>query len=206
MATGERRTYRPGSRNGNFRNDRNEDKMSENRLVWVRTVMGQAVLMYYGRGVDPESDEPVSEKRRKELDDMGPSVRLFLPRPNARTIIFDITSLTLDELVKLREFYNLLFDLAEPSVRLRDKVAQDAFNNGDDSYTRSYRPLGEAVVRQRSLGVDSKSVQNRLDSFLERTGGYRSNQGGVRVLSSELANSKPEEGSTKDDGSQVDEP
>lgn len=174
MMVESRHSYKPGSRNKNFRNDRSADKMSENRLAWIRTVMGQAVIMYYN---SREEGVEETEEEIDHLSELGASVRLMLPRPNARTITFDITSLTMDELVKMREFYNLLFDLAEPSVRQRDKTAQDAFDSGNDSYARSYRPIGQVVVRKGRIGKDDPSLQERLDVFLEATGGERSKQG-----------------------------
>jgi len=197
-----RKSYKPGSRNANFRNDRDEGKISENRLAWLRTAVGQAVIMFYDKKEDVEDEDP--NDNVELFARLGPSVRLFFPRPNSRTVVLDITSLTLDELIKMRELFSLLFDLAEPSVRLRDKVAQDAFNKGDDSYNRSFRPVGQVVVRTRPLGADHPSLQKRLEDFTNRVGGRLSDNGGVRISSTELAPVQSEEGSTQDNGETAD--
>lgn len=193
-------TYRPGSRNPkiNFK----DAQISENRLAWIRTNIGQAVIMYY----EKKEDIPVEDRVRGENKiEHGPTVRLMIPQPRGRAFFSDITSLTMDELVMLREFYNLLFDLAEPSILERDRIAKDAYSEGDDSYSRSYRPMAQFVIRQGKVGADSESIQHRLASLLNGTGDRRGLPRGLRGDSTELAPSESEEDGTQDNRTPPDE-
>lgn len=186
--------YRPGHRSSRYRDS---GQMSENRLAWIRTHLGQAVIMYYeedeeGYKEDEENTTPI---------EYGPTVRLMIPQKNGRTLFQDITALTLPELEMLREFYNLLFDLAEPSVRERDRIAQDAYDKGDDSYARSYRPVPQFVVRKGTVKPYGEGVLHRLESLFGGTGDKRGFTGGFRRDGNELVDSE-----SKEDGSQDNEP
>lgn len=195
--------YRPGSRNPNFRND---GKISENRLAWIRTNIGQAVILYYEDRVEVSEEEEEHDAEGKiNKVEYGPTVRLMIPQPRGKAFFSDITSLTMDELTMLREFYNLLFDLAEPSVKERDRIAKDAYSEGDDSYARSYRPVGQFVVRKGTLGPNSESVQRRLESLLDGTGDRRGLRRGVRGDSTELAPGESQEDGAQDNGTTPDE-
>ena len=196
-------TYRPGSRKKKYTDD---GRMSKNRLAWIRTRVGQAVIMYYEDPQDLDEGEDEAEQERIGKPEYGPTVRLMLPQLNGRTVFQDITALTMPELEMLREFYNLLFDLAEPSVRERDRIAQDAYAEGDDSYARSYRPVGQFVIRKGTIKPHSESVQRRLESLLEGTGDRRGFTRRVRGDGDELVDGESKEGSTQDDGTPPDEP
>lgn len=198
--------YRPGSRNPNYRND---GKISENRLAWIRTNIGQAVILYYeDHEEEPEEEDNTEDSTevKTEKIEYGPTVRLMLPQPRGRALLSDITSLTMDELTMLREFYNLLFDLAEPSVIERDRIAKDAYSEGDDSYARSYRPVGQFIVRKGTLRANSESVQRRLESLLDGTGDRRGFRRGVRGDGTELAPGESQEDGTQNDGTTPDKP
>ncbi|MEU4066702.1 hypothetical protein AB0F25_30690 [Streptomyces wedmorensis] len=60
-----------------------------------------------------------------------------------------LTNMTHEELVALREIWEHAFDLAEPVVVERDRVAREAFERGDDSNERVYRAPPAKVVRRR---------------------------------------------------------
>lgn len=189
--------YKPGSRNPKFRID---GKMSENRVTWLRTILGTAVIMFYPPGVIP--DDATDE----EKDQTGPTVRLIIPQPGRRAVSLNLTALTSAEIVLMREFYNLLFDLAEPIVRERDKVAQNAYENGDDSFARIYRQVPQLVVRSGAIGPDYESVRNRLDDLSRGVRDGFSSADGVRRVGTELASSEPEKDRTQDDEPQTDKP
>jgi hypothetical protein len=75
-----------------------------------------------------------------------------------RPIFWNLSAMTEQELEVTRQFFNNAFDLAEPVARERDKVAADAFANGDDSYHRIYRQVPQFIVRERQGRADSESV------------------------------------------------
>lgn len=182
------RLYRPGSRNPKFRSD---GRMSKNRVAWLKTFVGQFVMMRYPNDEQPEG-EPVSEE--------GPSYVLILPRRGARPLTFNITALTLEELEMTRRFFNELFDLAEPIVRHRDKVAQNAADEGDDSYARYYREIPQYVIREGELRSDDQGVLDRLADLSLRDRGVLDPDGGLRGGGSELAPGESSETESEDDG------
>lgn len=147
------RKYRPGSKNPKFRSD---GRMSENRFAWLRVVIGQFVIMHYE---DDDGLQPYGEEET-DSNEHGPTVRLVLPRMFGAPIKYNITALTLDELMKLREFFNLLFDLAEPTVRERDRIAHEALEAGDDSFARVYRQVPQFIVRGRSGRANGKGIHD----------------------------------------------
>src|SRR3954454_4710994 len=99
------RRFRPGHRDNP--QARGSGKMSGSRFAWLRTAIGQFVILRYE---DPQEDED---------PESGPTIRLFLPRPGARPVQYNLTALTEEELKLTREFFNLLFDLADPIVKQR---------------------------------------------------------------------------------------
>lgn len=123
-------TWRPGHRTNRSRL-MGTGKMSANRHAWVRTEIGQFVIM-----LEPEENE------------IGTSVRLIHPRPGARPVILNITALTMLELTAVEQFFKLLFDKARPVIEQRDKAAQLAYDQGDDSFARSYRRPPQFTVRE----------------------------------------------------------
>src|SRR5687768_14565082 len=105
------RRYKPGSRTSKFRDER----ISEERYAWLRTYLGQYVILWR----DIDEDESGKEAAT-------PTVQFMLTRPGGRPVMLNLTSLTREELDKTRQFFNMACDLAEPLVDIRDKVAEDA--------------------------------------------------------------------------------
>ena len=194
------RQYRPGSR----RFKRNEGRMSPNRLAWLRVYVGQFVIM---RGYDEESLPDVAENDNDdEVSEVGRDIRLLLPRPTGRPITFNITALTHEELIEMKKFFNLLFDLAEPIILDRDRRAQDAFDQGDESFMRSYRQVPQFVVREGTNGADDQGVHERPEDLPSgdesgsgQVGVVRGSDGGVRGAGYELAPGESEPSEPQDD-------
>jgi hypothetical protein len=182
------RLYRPGSRNPKYRRD---GRLTENRAAWLKTIGGQFVMMRY-----PNEDLP---EEYANMQEEGPTYLLVIPRKGGRPTTINITSYTLEELEMTRRFFNELFDLAEPIVRHRDKVAQDAADAGDDSYTRYYREVPQYVVRARELRQHDQRILDGLASVPDRAGAGLGTDGGVRGDGPELAAGEPTEGESEDD-------
>lgn len=201
MARPGAKRYKPGSRQKVYR----DGIMSERRVAWIRTMLGTSVVMFYPPGWTEAETEEEQEELKKIKVETGPTVRLIINRSNARPVQMNLTSLTADELNMTREFYNLLFDLAEPIVQERDRVAQDAYDNGDDGFARIYREVPQVVVRTGTIGPDYQSIRNRLENFSQRARSRLRDNGRLRGIGPELAPSEPEEGRTQDDDAPTDE-
>lgn len=167
---------------------RGTGKMSENRFAWVRVAIGQFTIMKF------EPEETDDDK------DLGASVVLFIPRPGSRGISYDMTALTSEELKVVREFFNMLFDEAEPVVSDRDRIANEALAAGDDSHARVYRQVPQFVVRKRPQRKDSEGVHDGSQNISSGDRGAGDPDCGVGRVSDELADCQSKEAGTEDDG------
>src|ERR1700738_2481536 len=66
-----------------------------------------------------------------------------------RTMRMTLTALTEDELIAMRTFLNRALALTQPIVQRLDTEAREAFDNGDDSHIRIYRPAAQLIIRER---------------------------------------------------------
>jgi hypothetical protein len=186
------REYTGGSRNQRFRKIQKGIYVKE-RIAWVSTLIGQITLYFYDEGTEiaDQSNEP------------GPTVKVLIPRLRGAAIHWELTALTIEELDAMRQFFTLAFDTAEPIVRMRDKAAQDAFTEGNDSFARVYRQLPQLVVRERP---EREHDQGILDGPSDVPSGDTDGRseggpaGGVRGLGGELADDGAPEGVSEDDG------
>jgi hypothetical protein len=196
------RQYRPGSRRGYRQSD---GRMSKNRVAWARLVIGQLILM---RGY---SDEESVEEEKDVRQERGSTYRILITRSTGgRPAQLNLTALTHEEFLIFKEFMLMAMDLAEPVIKLRDKVAQDAFDKGDDSFARIYRQVPQLVVREGTIGDDSEGVLDGLENLPdgdlsgERDGGeVPTPDGGVRGVGDELASGEPSEDQPEDDQPQA---
>lgn len=179
------RKFRPGSRNPRFRP--NNGRMSEARYAWLRTVIGQFVIMKYDN-----TPEEIDDSEEEQDHEIGPTIRLILPRVSGPPIRYNLTALTEEELRMTRKFFDLLFDLAEPVVRERDRVAQDAFDAGDDSFARIYRQVPQYVVRDRPSRADGEGVQHGSSDDAAGAGRDGGSDLGVRDDGPELVDGDPQ--------------
>ena len=177
---------RPTKGNQPRRVDRKGAYVDE-RVAWVNTAIGQMVYMHYPEV--PEQKEP------------GPTVKVLLPQQGARTVMLDFTHLTGEELDAVKQFFEMVFQAAEPIVRARDKVAEDAFAAGDDSFSRSYRQVPQFIVRQRKDAEHGEGVQHgSSDVPSGELPGSDSDAGGVRGAGSDVAHVDEAEGFAEDNG------
>lgn len=177
------RQFRPGHRNNSKLSPYGNRRLSEDRFGWVRTFLGQFVIL-----------TSVSK------DDMMLNVTLFHPRERGAPVTLGLTECTEEELLAMKELFDKAFELALPTTRRRDKVAHDAFQRGDDSYARSYRQIPQLVYREGALGTHSEGVQERPESVSPSGWGGLPDDGGVRGAGDELAKSDPQGSESEDDG------
>ncbi len=143
-----KRLYRPGSRDPKYNG---EGRLRENVIAYLSTFIGKFSIEVY----EPITTEDGYSEVRVES---GNNVRLAICAVNGRTYRYNFSALTHDELVNLKQLFDMLFDEVEPIVLARDREAQDAYENGDDSFARVYRSVPRLVVRKRSIGVDSQGL------------------------------------------------
>lgn len=146
---------RAGSRDKKYqRTDVGFGRLSDRRIMMLRTL---ATSTLHVNALNPEDHD--EENNIKIGSEKGTTFTLNIPVPGRRVpLVWNICGMTLPELEALREFFNNLFDLAEPVVRARDKAAQDAFAEGDDSYTRIYRDVPQLIVRKRQVGENGEGL------------------------------------------------
>lgn len=108
-----------------------------NRESWVR-IFGSELVLYIDDTV--QEDEP---------DGDLPEIKMSISAGTGRAKILRLTNLTRRELDVLREFLNRAIDKAEPIVDELDRRAEEAWKEGDDSYSRQYRAIPELVVREQ---------------------------------------------------------
>jgi hypothetical protein len=131
-------------------------RLSRARAAWVRTGVAQFVMLKFDNQAPPDEDD---EDDETELtNEVGNDLFLMVPQPRGKPLMLNFTAMTEIELRKTRQFFDLLFTLAEPIVKDRDKVANNALANGDDSYARIYRPVPDFIIRPGTIEPDSKSV------------------------------------------------
>jgi integrase len=133
------KSYQPGSRKSVYGQNH---KLSENRYAWIISEAGKFLILV---GKDEGS---------------GSDVVVYHPKPGSQPDVrINLTNLTGPELSALEELFRTAFEWAKPVVERRDREADDAWNRGDDSFSRNYRPLPTVVYRKRPEPQHSESVR-----------------------------------------------
>jgi hypothetical protein len=155
---------RAGSREPRFR--QGIGRMADAKIAWLRTYPTREVSVHAFDPADYDEENELPEFRSSEP---GISYVLYIPLPGRSTPLkWNLSSMTTEELEKTRQFFNHLFDLAEPVCRLRDKVAADAEANGDDSFVRQYRDLPRFVTRERKVRPNSEGLHDGSEGDAQR--------------------------------------
>lgn len=160
--TDRKRSYPLGNRKKEFQPP--IEQLSDARWAWTKNNIGLFMIMV------------------NEVDDQaGYTIRLFFPTPgSSRNISWDLTGLTAEELIAMRQIFLDAFDWALPICRVRDKEAQDAFERGDDSYIRIYRAVPQLVYRNRPESEHSEGVQHRPEDVPQVDNADGDSDAGVR--------------------------
>lgn len=130
-------------------------KQSDSRVSFLQNIIGTFSLYL--------NDSAALE------EDRTPSVVLTLPSHHKMSPTqIGLTSLTSNELNLLEEFLQLAFALTRPIITERDRIAQEAFTRGDDSYGRAYRQPSILVVRPRlRKDEETEKLFNSLIDILQ---------------------------------------
>lgn len=92
---------------------------------------------------------------------------LSISKGSARPMAIDLTRLTEKELIAFRETVLIATEAAQPICAELDQRAQEAMRNGDDSDTRSYRPVPVVLVKPRALRQYDKRLLDRREDVLQ---------------------------------------
>jgi hypothetical protein len=207
------RLFRAGARENKYRH--NPNRITPARYAWVRSVLGTFVIMRHPdlSVVEGEEAEELDDDV-KEYDpgDPGETIILTLPiKGRGRPLAWNLSSLTHAELVAIREYFDIAFELAEPVCIERDKAANEAFDSGDDSVTRIYRALPELIVRNgevaehgEGLRVGSQAVSARRVQYEPSLRGFLRSSGRLREDSGAVADPDSQPDEPEDDGATAD--
>lgn len=136
------RSYRPGSRRSDL--GKGDAELSEARWAWLRCNLGQVITM-----VNPtESGDP--------------DIKLLHTTQQSRYAL-NLTALTELELLAYKKLVDTTIDWALPIVRERDANAAAAFEQGDDRYPRSYRPLPQLIFRKGNEQAHWEELRKRSE-------------------------------------------
>jgi hypothetical protein len=191
---------RAGSRTNRFR--AGYGRVSDSRIAILRTgITNQLVIS------EIDNDE-LNKEEKFSLDAEGGMsylLNIFLPgRP--RPVSWNFSAMTTAELEATRQFFNYLFDLADPVVRERDRVANAAFEKGDDSYVRVYRPVPQFIKRERAKREHAQGVHVGPENPPQGDGSGGDLTGGLSGDGAELVDGQPQEGGIQDDWPEIDQP
>jgi hypothetical protein len=143
-----KRSYKPGHRNGK-QVAKQMGQLSRSRWGWVKVYFGQFVL-WADYALDEENNET----------DVVQDIKLLYPIPKRPPVSWNLTACTEEELNSIKHLFDTAFALALPIVRERDKEAQDALDNGDDSHSRIYRQVPQLVYREGAVVEHGEGVQH----------------------------------------------
>jgi hypothetical protein len=97
-----------------------------------------------------------------EIDSLPPDKLLFMHRGRIGSTLY-LSRMTYDEVCKLQEFINMVLDSVKDRCKRLDAKAQEAFDDGDDSFSRIYRPVPEIYVRKQPTGEHGEGVHDGHD-------------------------------------------
>src|SRR6478609_4641970 len=162
------KSYQPGQRNPRYNSNR---QYGDDRYAWVYTENSKWVILV-----------------GNEKAPSGPDVVLFHPTAGRLPdISINLTNMTAEELDAIRELLTTALDWAQPVVELRDKEAQDAQEQGDDSFSRLYRAVPTVVYRKRPQYEHDPSILGGPEDVPESDGDGAGGGGRVRGAGDGLA-------------------
>lgn len=108
-----------------------------------------------------------------DIDQLTPDIAI-LGDGSRNRVSMQLCMLTSEELAAFRKFMELAFELAEPVVAERDRLAAEALERGDDSHPRifrqkplfSVRPARRKVARALEAPIHNQLV-DKMETYKE---------------------------------------
>lgn len=129
------------------------------RESWVQLMGDEYVLYEYDDSNNDPDDEHGSDRSDSDL----PRIVMTISSRGSKPTRITLTNMTIDELEHLRRFVDRAIEKAKPICAEIDKRAEQAWEAGDDSYPRLYRPIPELHLRARREPEHDAVVQDRSD-------------------------------------------
>jgi hypothetical protein len=156
--------------------------MSDTRESWVDMPKFSAVC-FVGHDEDwlewKGDDAPI-------VDPENPPVRISITHHGKRyPTTFNFTGMTSQELAAFKAFLVRAIEMAEPICERLDQKALEAFQKGDSSFARLYRPVPKLFIREQLQPEHSEGLQERPPRLVDvaasdpAPGVLRSNDGGL---------------------------
>ncbi len=148
-------SYQPGRRN-KLPKQASKGDYAESRYAWARIEQGQFVILVHA---EPE-----------DQSESGPDIVLLIQRSklNFSTIL---SAMTEEELDAVEDILSSAIKWARPICQLRDKEANDAWEQGDDTRRRSYRAVPQLVYRKRPEPQYSQGLSDGPEDVSSGSGG-----------------------------------
>lgn len=125
------------------------------RLAWTEIFTG-SVMITRTEPLEKKAENPLGYGdlvHHPEISETGDDIILWIPSYHGSNRSFKgmfITDLREDELINLRKIFNLAIDAAMPIVKERDRIAEEAYENGETYYVRCYRPKSRLIINART--------------------------------------------------------
>lgn len=129
------------------------------RESWVQ-LMGDEYVLYEYNGDDDDSD---GDRGSDRSDSDLPRIVVAISSRGGRSTRVTLTNMTVNELEHLQRFIDRAIEKAKPICAEIDRRAEQAWEAGDDSYPRLYRPIPELHLRARREPEHDAVVQDRPD-------------------------------------------
>lgn len=174
------RKFKPGFRTG----QKTYGQVDPCQVAWLDIHYGRISIFSY-----PWEGEEVGS----EIN-LGPNVGLFLPQGKPKIML---SNLTVEELNSLRELVNMAIDLALPVAAERDRIADVAAREGDDSNYRAYRRAPQLVKFEGAIDKHNQGLLFGPDGVPGSDGDSDSDSPGTGGASPFVAADGQNEGSAK---------
>ena len=161
-----------------------DGRFTTDRVAWTFLPPGTFVL--YSNPSETPDTQP------------GNDVTMHVPS-KGRLLAIRLADMTEEELLVLKKFFDLAFELALPVAKDRDRVAKEMSDAGDDTFVRLYRAVPELFVRQRTERQHDQSVSSGL-AGVPQGRGHSDLPVGSGKPSPPMAPEVPLHSGTQDDG------
>lgn len=133
-------------------------RIQQDRVAWVRCDWLD-VIQSRMHTVDTYDDDVDVTEEDKQVE-YGNEVRLKLFTRNGKGMMLPLTHFTASELDAMKEIIDRAFSEARGESHRRDVAAQEAAENGHDTFARLYRPVPQVMYRKGEKRQHDEGVRS----------------------------------------------